>query len=100
MIAAEASVAVMLLASAGLMLESLRDLTHSNPGFDPKNVVTVRLVLPAATLMPNGRCSFYRQGVQRITALPGVKNVAVSTSLPQLNNQEVRFREEGAVARA
>ena len=36
MIVAEASVAVMLLASAGIMIESLRDLTHSNPGFDPK----------------------------------------------------------------
>jgi len=99
MIAAEASVAVMLLAGAGLMLESLRDLTHSNPGFDPKNVVAVRLVLPAAKYDAERALQFYRQGVQRITALPGVKYVAVSTSLPQLNNQEVRFREEGAPAR-
>ena len=99
MIAAEASVAVMLLAGAGLMLDSLRDLTHSNPGFDPKNVVTVRLVLPAANYDAERALQFYRQGVERITALPGVKNVAVSTTLPQLNNQEVRFREDGAPAR-
>jgi predicted permease len=99
MIAAEACVAVMLLAGAGLMLESLRDLTHSHPGFDPKNVVAVRLMLPAARYDTERALQFYRQGVQRIAALPGVKNVAVSTSLPQLNNQEVRFREEGAPAR-
>lgn len=99
MIVAEAAVAVMLLASAGIMIESLRDLTHSNPGFNPKNVITVRLLLPAATYDAERALRFYRQGAQRIAALPGVKDVAVSTSLPQLNNQEVRFKEEGTVAR-
>ena len=61
MIVAEAAVAVMLLASAGIMIESLRDLTHSNPGFDPKNVVTVRLVLPAATYDAERALRFYRR---------------------------------------
>jgi putative ABC transport system permease protein len=100
MIVAEASVAVMLLASAGIMIESLRDLTHSDPGFDPRNVITVRLLLPAATYDAARALRFYRQSTERIAALPGVKNVAVSTSLPQLNNQEVRFKEEDAVARS
>jgi putative ABC transport system permease protein len=100
MIVAEASVAVMLLASAGIMIESLRDLTHSNPGFDPRNVITARLVLPAATYDAERALRFYRQSAERIAALPGVRNVAVSTTLPQLNNQEVRFKEEGAVARS
>ena len=99
MIVAEASVAVMLLASAGIMIESLRDLTHSNPGFDPKNVITVRLVLPAATYDAERARRFYRQSAERIAALPGVRDVSVSTSLPEVNNQEVRFKEEGAVAR-
>jgi len=100
MIVAEASVAVMLLASAGIMIESLRDLTHSNPGFDPRNVITVRFLLPTATYDAERALRFYRQSAERIAALPGVKNVAVSTSLPQIDNQEVRFKEEGAVARS
>jgi len=99
MIIAEASIAVMLLASAGIMIESLRDLTHSNPGYNPKNVIAVRLWLPAATYDAERALRFYRQGAERIATLPGVRNVAVSTSLPQLNNQEVRFKEEGGVAR-
>jgi putative ABC transport system permease protein len=99
MIVAEAAVAVMLLAGAGLMIESLRDLTRANPGFDPKNVVTVRLLLPAAKYDAERALQFYRQGVQRIAALPGVKSVAAATSLPLLNNLEVRFKEEGAPAR-
>jgi putative ABC transport system permease protein len=100
MIVAEAAVAVMLLASAGIMIESLGDLTHSNPGFDPKNVVTVRFVLPVATYDAERALRFYRQSTERIAALPGVKSVAVSTTLPQINNLEVRFKEEGAVARS
>jgi putative ABC transport system permease protein len=82
------------------MIESLRDVTHSNPGFDPRNVVTVRLVLPAATYDAERALRFYRQSAERIAALPGVKSVAESTSLPQVDNQEVRFKEEGAVARS
>src|SRR5207302_1585372 len=89
MIAAEAAVAVMLLAGAGLMIESLRALSDADSGFDPKNVVTVRLLLPAAKYDAERALQFYRQGVQRIAALPGVKSVAVATSLPLLNNMEV-----------
>src|SRR5258706_556012 len=46
MVAAEVAVALMLLASAGLMIESLRKLTQGDLGFDPKNVLTLRLFLP------------------------------------------------------
>src|SRR6266853_6599633 len=98
MITAEAAVALILLAGAGLMIGSLRDLTQANPGFDPKNVVTLRLVLPAAKFDAERALRFYRVGAQRIAALPGVKSVAVATSLPLLNNMEVRFDEEGSPA--
>ena len=57
-------------------------------------------MLPAATYDAERALRFYRQSAERIAALPGVKDVAVSTTLPQLNNQEVRFNEEGAVARS
>jgi len=99
MIVAEAAVALMLLAAAGLMIGSLRDLTQENPGFDPKNVVTVRLLLPFAKYDAERALQFYRQGVQRIAALPGVKGVAVASSLPLLNNMEVRFETEASEAR-
>ena len=89
----------MLLAGAGLMIESLRDLTRANPGFDPKNVVAARLLLPAAKYDAERALQFYRSGAERIAALPGVKNVAVSTSVPLLDNMEVRFDLEGSTAR-
>lgn len=94
MIVAEAAVALVLLAGAGLMIGSFRDLTHANPGFDPKNVMTARLLLPFAKYDADHALQFYREGVRRIAALPGVKGVAVASSLPLLNNMEVRFETE------
>jgi putative ABC transport system permease protein len=99
LIVADAAIAMMLLAGAGLMIASLRDLTQKSPGFDPKNVVAVRLVLPEAKYSAERSLEFYREGTRRIAALPGVKSVAVATSLPLLNNWEVRFKEEGSAAR-
>ncbi len=100
MIVAEAAVALILLAGAGLMIGSLRDLTAANPGFDPKNVMTVRLLLPAAKYDAEQALRFYRLGLERIAALPGVRSVAVATSLPLLNNMEVRFDPEVSSARS
>ena len=91
MIVAEAAVALVLLAGAGLMIGSFRDLTRANPGFNPKNVMTARLLLPFAKYDADQALRFYREGVRRIAALPGVKGVAVASSLPLLNNMEVRF---------
>jgi putative ABC transport system permease protein len=94
MIVAEAAVALILLAGAGLMIGSFRELTQANPGFDPKNVMTARLLLPFAKYDADQALRFYREGVRRIATLPGVKGVAVSSSLPLLNNMEVRFETE------
>ena len=99
LIIGETAVALMLLAGAGLMIQSLRDLTRENPGFDPKNVVTMRLWLPAAKYDAEKALRFYRTGAERIAALPGVRNVAVSTNLPLLNNAIVPFHAEGSPAR-
>jgi len=43
----ECAMTVVLLAGAGLLLRSLHHLSSVDPGFDPRNVLTVRLELPA-----------------------------------------------------
>ena len=98
LIIADAAVAMVLLAGAGLMIGGLNDLAQRDPGFDPKNVITVRLILPAAKFSAERALDFYREGVRRIAALPGVKSVALASTLPLLNNREVRFKLEGSPA--
>jgi predicted permease len=95
MVAAEVAVALMLLVSAGLMVESLRQLARVDPGFDPRNVLTLRVFLPTAKYDAAQALRFHRLALQRMAALPGVKSATLGSSLPLLNTMEVAFDLEG-----
>jgi putative ABC transport system permease protein len=99
MVAGEVAIALMLMASTWLMIGSLRDLTRLDPGFDPKNVLTLRLFLPGAKYDAAQAREFYRLALDRLSALPGVKSVSVGSSLPFLNTMNVSFDQEGAPPR-
>ncbi len=99
MVAAEAAVALMLLASAGLMMENLRNITQADPGFEAKNVLTFRLFLPTSKYDASQALQLHRRALQRMVTLPGVENVTAGTVLPLLNNFEVYFDLEGAPPR-
>ena len=99
MVTVEVALAVMLLASAGLTIESLRNLTLVDTGFDAKNVLTLRLFLPTARYDAAQALRFHRLALQRIAALPGVKSVAVGSSLPLVDPMEVPFDREGSPPR-
>jgi len=95
-VATEVAAALILFAGAWLMATSLRNLARTNPGFDPAHVFTVRLFLPASKYNVQQTLRFCRQGQERMAALPGVESVAVATTLPLLNNFEVRFDRDGS----
>jgi putative ABC transport system permease protein len=82
MVALEVALALMAVASAVLLTESLRRLTSSELGFDPTNVMSLRLFLPAAKYDATRALQFHRRALARLAALPGVKSVALGTSLP------------------
>jgi len=82
MTAAEVALALMLVASAVLMMESLRGLTRTDLGFDPNNVLTLRLFLPVAKYNGAQALNFHRRALARLAALPGVTSVALGTALP------------------
>ena len=76
-------VACVLLIGAGLLARSVQSLTHADRGYDPANVLTARLPLPAA--MPVERRGELLQALNvRLRALPGVTQAAYSTGLPLL----------------
>ena len=99
MIVAEAAVALMLLAGAGLMIGSVRGLTPGESRLRSEERGDRTAVAPFAKYDAERALNFIDEGVQRIAALPGVKSVAVASSLPLLNNMEVRFNREGSAAR-
>jgi putative ABC transport system permease protein len=100
MVAVETGLALVLLTCGGVMIEGLRSLVRGDAGFDPKNVLTLRLFLPFAKYSAEAALRFRRTALQRIAALPGVSDVTAATTLPPLNNMEVPLNVEGAPPRA
>lgn len=79
----ESAVAVMLLIGAGLLIRSLIQLQNTNPGFDSKNVLTMRIDLPREKYSaPEARVRFWDQFHRRVSGLPGVESVGLVTELP------------------
>ena len=85
LVVAEIAIAVVLLAGAGLMINSLLRLQRVEPGYETENILTMQLALPRAKYpdsQPEQAVDFYRQLVERVKALPGVRNAGVTTALP------------------
>ena len=67
----EFSLAVLLLAGAGLLIRSFMQLQRVDFGFDPQNVLLLQTA-PARNSPADQWCFFYQQVSDRIAALPGV----------------------------
>jgi putative ABC transport system permease protein len=79
----EFSLALTLLACGGLALRSFWNLTRVDLGIRPEQVLSFRLPVPANRL--NGAeeiRSYYRQMLEKIDAISGVRNAAVMTGVP------------------
>ena len=70
------ALALVLMTGAGLLLRSFAYLGSVNPGFDPHNLLTLRVTVP------NERPDFLPSVLQRIAAIPGVAAVAATSQVP------------------
>src|SRR5882724_11710832 len=79
----EFSLALTLLASGGLALKSFWNLTRIDLGIRTDHVLAFNLPVPAQRLKgPDQMKSYYRQMLEKIQAVPGVRNAAVMTGVP------------------
>lgn len=84
---AETALALVLLVGAGLMMKSLYNLFHVNPGFQPERVLTMEMDLRSTQYAKDPQIlNFWQQILDRIHAVPGVENVAVGTVVPFSGN--------------
>jgi len=82
LVVGEISLSLVLLASAGLLLESLWRLLNVSPGFRAENVVTCRIDLPPKYADDKAQADFFRGVLRETRAIPGVEAASVVTSLP------------------
>jgi putative ABC transport system permease protein len=78
----EVAAALILLAGAGLMARTMRNLVAIDPGFTSDGVLTAQLSLPPRQYSPERRRAFYDAVLAEVRAIPGVQGAAFSISLP------------------
>ncbi len=77
----QVAIALVLLVGAGLMTRSFIQLLATNPGFDTRNLLSMHINLNSTAY--RGRAGvYYRQLIERLEALPGVRSAAAVSTLP------------------
>ncbi|HXW91980.1 MAG TPA: ABC transporter permease [Terriglobales bacterium] len=83
LVVGQIALSLVLLISAGLLLRSFLRLLNIDPGFDTRNVLTMNISLPTAKYAkPEQQIAFFDGLLRRVSALPGVRDAAVSAALP------------------
>jgi len=93
MVVFEIALALMLLISAGLLVEAFRKVLRVDPGFRPGNVISYGVNLSEAKYTkPEQRIAFFENLLDRLRTVPGVQSVG-ATSAPPLGGHWGNFWE-------
>jgi len=92
-VAVEVGLAVILLAGAGLMIQSIWRLWKVDPGFNTQHLLTAHVALsPNVMASPGGIRLAYQQVITRVAAIPGVQWAAITSLVPLTDNDsEIPF---------
>jgi putative ABC transport system permease protein len=88
-IGTEVALSVVLLTGAVLLTRSFVALQRVAPGFDPRNVLTFKMSIPARYSTTTRMWEFEREVLARLDALPGVEGAASATCLPLENGPDM-----------
>jgi predicted permease len=83
LVVVEVAVSVALVMMTGLLTVSLVKLLHVNRGFSVEQTLTAMVDLPSRQYPDRGhRAAFYRQVLDKLANLPGVRHAAITSVLP------------------
>jgi putative ABC transport system permease protein len=96
LIVVEVSLALVLLICSALLIRSFDKLSRVSLGFNTENLLLAPVNLPESRYpQPLAATQFFQDLLERAKTLPGVKNVAASTTVPMLGNMNMPFVTEG-----
>ncbi|MBL8175623.1 MAG: ABC transporter permease [Bryobacterales bacterium] len=96
LVTVEIALAVVLVTGAGLLIRTLIALAAVEPGFDPRNVLTMRMSLNAERFHTSAAVEqLIRNGVARLSALPGVELASATCCVPLEGGYGLPFRVMG-----
>jgi putative ABC transport system permease protein len=94
LVIAEIALALVLLICAGLLIKTVVRLRSVDPGFKPDRLVTMNVWLPSAKYPKNADgIPFFNRMLERVQAIPGVEDAAVTSVLPVSANFDRRTVE-------
>jgi putative ABC transport system permease protein len=95
-VVAEVALSLVLLIGAGLLFRSFLRLQAVNTGFNPQQVLTIRLNPSGTNYREDPQyIAYYKQVEERIRAIPGVDTVGAINTLPLDKGPTFGFRVEG-----
>jgi predicted permease len=86
LVVAQAALSLALLACAGLLTSSLRNLQHQDFGFLPQNRISITMNAPPPSYTQDHLTSLYHQLEDRLGQLPGVQSVSFALYSPMSGN--------------
>jgi predicted permease len=83
LVVVQVALALVLLVGSGLMIRTFQALRHVEPGFDPRDVLTLRIAIPASQVKdPVAAIQLEQAILERMRAIPGVTSVGLSSVIP------------------
>ena len=96
LVISEVALALVPLTGAVLLVKSFSGVVQTDPGFNPDNVLTMKLSLPEARYAnPERLEAMSRDLTGRVASLPGVKAATLAISLPLEGGIDLPFTIEG-----
>ncbi len=100
LVISEVTLSVLLLIGTGLLIRSFLNVTAEKLGYDPKNLLTAQVRLPAYRYQKGfERRDFFKRLSAQVTALPGIESAGMVNFLPLKGwNDHFEFEIEGRPA--
>jgi predicted permease len=96
LVVVEVALALLLLVGSALLIRTLVNLRAVQPGYDPQNVLTMRMSLTGQKYTQTAVVEqLVRSGVERLRALPGVVSAAATCCVPLEGGYGLPFRIVG-----
>jgi predicted permease len=97
LVVGEVALAVILVSGAGLLIKSLYILTMEQTGLEASHLLTAHITPTSAFCKKNNNCEeFYRQLLQQVRTLPGVKTAALSDGIPVYSSNRTVLASENS----
>jgi predicted permease len=96
LVVVEIALSVLLFLGAGLLIRSFLNVQRVDLGFEPRDVLTMRLTLPRDKYPGAAVNVFFDNLIDRLSALPGVRSVSAASQFPPYAPFDTQFRLERA----